>query len=415
METKYHTMNKIFLSTWLVLITVSTPVSALDYNPEPTPFRNAEDTTTGDFKYTRTTFLERSSYRIIDDYRQAWDQSRQGYVATVGSTTSDDLLSLMRFYHRPYLAEGLSFNYRFIRAEDFDGVFDQNLIGLNYVWHQPWSISLFGDVIRNKESIDFQFEVEYGAITGNYYRFALLLVDRLFNVKQKQQEYLELPETFFIEFKQHWHSVKVDGYINVNTPLQLLEFSNQETFHYAQHSAGIEMRLPLNSDWALSAQAKGEWGERSWQGVTEATNYRQDFDRYYNDYTLELSQRHKPSGNWLGGLNYFRLTENSTSLVLTELVKFTRRRERTWFFGYRWPYGPQTAFTPTLYLTRLNNRETFPNDQARDTHHTRYIGKIAFPWEWRFQHGARVTINPTMYTHKISFGGLNVQAFIPIN
>lgn len=410
MERVHHVVK--ILVTAIVLVCLPDVLMATVYAPEPMPFRGGEQLSGSDFNYNRTSFLDRFSFRPDPDDLEHWRHHRRGFAGSVGSTTSVEFLSAMRFFAEYSLTDRFSFAYRFIRDEDFDGVYDNNLVGFRLGLNDDWNVALFGDVIRDKEDIDAQVELTRGSVQDNWFRLVYSLVDLRFNAKQEEAKYRKAPRTVFAEWMARGASWDVLVYANQNFKLRMHNYVDQQIFEFRQFLAGLRGRVQTGGGMTLHLGLDGEWGERSRKDLPPGGN-ELHFDRRFGEIWLELGATAGPLASWRLGLRNFSLQERSWYPDPDKLSLRVTRREPTLWLRYKWVLSPELIFSPRLYHTRIDNREQDFLDPAASTDHELIMGKIALPLEWRLGDGAYLVLNPTMYTHKMNFGGMNFTVWFP--
>lgn len=390
---------------------LSMPAGAAVYGPEPAPFRGQEQYAGSDFSYNRTSFLDRFSFAPITDDLSRWRRRRQGFAGAVGSTTSVEFLSAMRFYDEHHLSERLSFNYRFIRDEDFDGVYDSNLIGFRLNMMDSWNLGLFGDVVRDKEDIDAQLELTHGKLGDGWLRLVCSMVDLRFNAKQEEAEYRKMPRTWFIEWMGGGASWDLHVYANHDPQLRLRHYVDQQDFTFEQTQVGARSMLQTEGGLRIQVGMDGQWGERSWRPLPAASFSPRHFERRHGELRLELGTGKGPLQAWHLGLRNFSLEERTWDG--DNLALRVSRREPLLWLRYDRPVSEHLVLSPRLYQTRIDNREDDYLNPAASTDHQLIMGKIALALEWRMADGAYLVVNPTMYTHKMNFGGMNIVAWFP--
>lgn len=386
-------------------------VLALDWR-EPEPFRR--DRLAGrSFDYNAESFLHRFSFEpkpALDGRRRLQGSGLEGVG---GSTRSRELY--VRMDGRLELPlDGPAFaGYRFRRDEDFDGRFDQNLIG-GGVRLDGWQLGVWGDVVGAKEELDLHGDIRWADGSGNAVRASLVAVDAIFNGKQREGTYQRYPYTLYLSGRwQASEAVALYGFTNLNTPMRLDDLSTRLRSDDEQYSAGIGLAVALTESVDAGLELEGLRGRRERRGMDEPLAEEQRLRRDYAAITAEV--RHSPHAGeqrWLGVRHLF-FDENDRRPSEPSAALRQERRETTLYLGRRWSFNERVGFAPVVYLAHLDVRETGSDDDT--DRETGFYGKFSPAIELLVNQrtGGLIVLNPTIRLHEAAFGGGNVQVYLP--
>jgi hypothetical protein len=396
---------------------ISGPLFAQLLHPyEPTPFRR--DQLKGrPFLYDSTSFLHRLSYQpmpYLGRLRPVPDKVLQG---TAGSISRDKFyVKLEATAHIP-LEGPLYSGYRFRRDEDFDGRFDWNLIGLGLELGQ-WRLSVWGDVVAEKDAIDTHWDVEWRDERQNMFRFVWVMPDMIFNRKNEDAVYEPRPYTVFLR-GERWVTKRMalKGFIQINNRTELRDTPAGYLRANQQTSGGGSVEFKITDDVEIEFYLEGLSGDRSRQGLEEPGLRDFEFDRDYRGTTAEL--RWKTSGGFLQWMGIRQVTyeEEWVGLNTDAFDSLEDRRETTVYWGREYPLTERLSFVPAVFLAyqeidQLGVR-TGGGEEGWST--AGFYGKAApaLRWELDSRNGAHLTLLVSTYLHRAAFGGGNVQIVFP--
>lgn len=381
---------------------------------DPRPFRMGDALAGRDIHYNDVSFLHRISFMPLMPPASGLAEDREGLYGSAGSTRSNELYTLMQLQKTMPLDAGWFLRYRFQRDEDFDGRYDRNLIGAGRNFGERWSASFSGDIEGDKSRIDLEAELNWRDETGSHARFALVAPDYLFNDKQKEAQFIRQPYTGFADLRWQWSpTVALLAFLNYNTDTRLRNELLDLDFHYRQWTAGVGVDGDLG-DWRLRAWLEGEHGRRRHESLAD-TFASTRFSRRHHELGAELGRDLGAGLSGRAGVRWLRFEENGR-LGGDPLDEMRLRREETMLYaGVSWRLGARYRFHPMIYLNFIDNDERFPADPARNRDDKGFVGKLGLPLEILVHEasGATLTFNPTLYLHRLAFGGGNLQAHIP--
>jgi hypothetical protein len=381
---------------------------------DPRPFRMGDALAGRDIHYNDVSFLHRISFMPLMPPASGLAEDREGLYGSAGSTRSNELYTLMQLQKTMPLDNDWFLRYRFQRDEDFDGRYDRNLIGVGRNFGTRWSAGFSGDIEGDKSRIDLQADLSWRDETGNHARFALVAPDYLFNDKQEAARFTRQPYTGFADLRWQWTpALALLAFVNHNTETRLRNESMDQDFHYRQTAGGVGFDADL-AIWRLRVWLEGEQGRRRYESLSDSFAPAR-FSRRHRELGAELGRDLGPGLAGRAGVRllWFEETGRHGGDPLEELR--LRREETMLYAGVSWRLGARYRFHPMIYLNFIDNDERFPADPARNRDDEGFVGKLGLPLEVLVHEasGATLTFNPTLYLHRLAFGGGNLQASIP--
>ncbi len=397
----------------LMLILVSVEVGAVNWL-EPEPFRR--DRLEGrQFDYNAESFLHRFSFEPKPALSEQRVLRGNGIEGVAGSSRSRELYvrSEVRL-ELPLDGPGFA-GYRFRRHEDFDGRFDENLVG-GGLRYGGWQAGVWGDVVGAKEDIDIHGDVQWSDDRGNRFRATVVAVDAVFNSKQNDGVYERYPYTYYLGGRwQITPQLAVYGFGNVNTPMELQLDSINLRAEDEQYSGGLGVDVAVTESVSAGLRVEGLYGLREQRGLDGPVQEEQRLRRSYGAVTAEMRQSLDQGEQRWFGVRYLQLTENDRRPRDPMETMEMERREYTVYAGRRWHLRESIAFAPGVFLAYHDNTEVFPGDEDSDDSDRGFYGKLAPAVEFTVNQrtGGRIALNPTLRLHRAAFGGGNVQVYLP--
>lgn len=381
---------------------------------DPRPFRMEDALAGRDFEYNDVSFLHRISFHPIFPLASGLAEDREGLYGSAGSTRSNELYTLMQLQKTMPLDNDWFLRYRFQRDEDFDGRYDRNLLGIGRNFGEGWSASFSGDIEGDKSRIDLEAELSWRDGAGNHARLVLVGPDYLFNDKQEVAQFTRQPYTGFADLRWQWTpAMALLAFVNHNTDTSLRNESLDQDFHYRQTAGGVGIDANLGT-WRLRVWLEGEQGRRRYESLSGSIAPAR-FSRRHHELGAELGRDLGPGLAGRAGARLLRFEETGRhgGDPLDEVR--LRRDEIMLYAGVSWRLGARFRFHPILYLDFIDNHERFPADPVRNRDDKGFVGKLGLPLEVLVHEasGATLTFNPTLYLHRLAFGGGNLQASIP--
>lgn len=383
---------------------------------EPQPFRRSDEIDGRDFKYSDVTFLHQFTYRPRTELEWEWIRNPSGFRATAGSIRSDEFYVDLALRKRWWLDEKHFFELRSEVTEDFDGRFEHIVTGFGRHLIGGWTAAIHGEIEGAKENIDAALELRWEdpQVRGRRLRIVGMAVDAIFNDKNDEfSTYARRPFTTFLEGLWTTESgASGQAWLNWNSDTRL-EYESHD-FTYRRVHGGARTRVPWRA-WHLTLEALGERGlsNRVPMDPTTATDDdERRLSRYHLRTRAELERSLSEKLTLWGGHTYLRLLERDRRPRDLTLDRSMTRREHTLYTGVTWRLSERVVFWPGLYLDFIDNRDDQSFANLRDDDRG-MVGKMAFPVEFAFASGARLTINASVRVDQARFGGGNVQLYVP--
>lgn len=405
-----------WLTVWLTVWLSALPVlqAQVLHHFDPTPFRR--DVFEGrDFVYDNLSFLHRLTYSPMPWLGRRDPLPENQFEGTVGSTRQDEFYARMLLRAHVAMDGPFFAGYRFRRDEDFDGRFDQSLIGLGVESHGV-RISIWGDIVGDKAANDLHADISYTHENGNRIRFAWVAPDAFFNQKSSDATYSVTPYTYYVQGRKMFTpKVALEGFAQIH-PMAQLEEDIGLISRNRERSGGLSLTFPLREHLTMEMYLEGSRTRRSRVATGAPMPRELDLTRNFNSRGLELR---RDTGNdreqWLG-LRLFKLKETDHRPNLPDLDALRDREEFTIYLGQRLPLSDRIDFLPTVFLAHHDVTDHFPRKETDSGQRvTGFVGKFAPALDVTFNEttGAHMTFNLTTRLHRAAFGGGNVQVVFP--
>ncbi len=400
----------------LVLAMLSTmPVAAANlgwHGPEPFRLQQLEGR---DFDYNLESFLQRLSFQPVplQPFTPMWQQD--GWYGTGGSTRSREFYVHSVFQKTVHFDVPAFAGVRFSRAEDLDGRYDRQLIGMGYRSQTTATeYSVWGDVAGAKDQLDLQFEINQAFADGSWLKSAVVFTDVVYNSKTyTENSYQTNPVTLYVSGGWQFGQQQLYGFTNLNLKTEFNDAERQLAYSNEQYAVGLGWNRQLSNDVELTVQGQGQFAERQQQALVGSTDIQTMQRRYYQ---LNAELRHyQPTGlNYWYGVHALSLNERDSRFADgTEPAEY--RREFYTYAGLHWQYSRRISFRPTLYLgyaTVRGQLQRFTDEPLIDS------GVLAkfnpnLTVLLKESTGARLVVNLGVKLHSLQFGGGNVQLEIP--
>lgn len=396
------------------MVVAATDASAMfgrDLRMEPLPFRQDRVLEGRDLLYNDETFLHRASFAMPDPLNNA-PVTPDLMAGTGGSSRSDELFLDIGIKATKAFTEQVDFQYRFRRAEDFDGRYDRNLIGFGLHPDRRWSLRFMADVTGDKSRTDLQPEISWEHPDGHSLSAALVLPDAMFNGKQKVNAYREEPVTWFLAGQWQLSSRdRLRGYLDISPETVLAARDRNRLFRNQSARAGMAW------DWTNGEGIHWRWlveGQAMEREETPLNGGPTDrMSRYFWRSRAELRLPYNADSRWRVGVQALALRE--TGAFIGNNQQLSEQQQALVLLGLSQPVSPEWRFRPTLYISATegeSERVSSPSPSDRDA----VKDKLALPFHWRPQgsDGPSLTLNPTLHLAQGAFGGGNLQVRIPL-
>ncbi|MCC5812814.1 MAG: hypothetical protein JJU06_20830 [Ectothiorhodospiraceae bacterium] len=406
-------MRTLFRRGVCLLLLLGTGGAAADWS-NPEPFRR--DRVEGrEFDYNAESFLHRFSFEPKPALGRGSPLPRDGLFGLAGSSRSNELYVDMRAQATLETESPLFFGYRFHRTEDFDGRYDENLVGFG-AHVGPFRVSVWGDVVGAKEDIDIHGELLWLPSAGNHLRFTLVAPDAVYNSKQGEGEYLRKPYTYYLDGQwQVLDDLRLYGFINHNDHMRWRENTREFTLRDRQHSAGVGVDLRLNRYWSASVELEGLYGVRRRDGLAGPDEADQRLRRSFGLATVELRQWLRDDLQAWYGARYLHFDETDRRPRDAEEHVRYERRETMVYGGVRYRWTDAVSFAPGIFVNYADNTERYPDVPGESDSDRGIYAKLTPSVELLVdrRRGGYITLNPSVRLHRAAFGGGNIQAYLP--
>lgn len=383
------------------------------YGPEP--FRR-ERIEGRDFEYETESFLNRFSFNPVPALQPERLSPRDGVFGTGGSTRSNELYVRQQVQMSVPTDNAAYLGYRFFRGEDFDGRYDEQLLGVG-ARQEQWQLVFWGDVEGDKGETDIQLELQRFGTRENYWRLILAAPDAIYNKKTASgDEYQQSPFTLYVSGQLALSDASsVYGFFNWNAPTRFVSQALHARVDDRQVSAGVGQQW-VQSHWLTGIEIEGLYGNRQRDAMNDNDPIEQSVRRHFYQLTLERRSRAPWQQQAWYGIRYLNIDEHDRRPFSAAEWLHQQRREMYAFAGHQWALSNDITFAPTLIAGHANIVERFPLQTHESHDDSVIIGKLlpAFVFSLRRDHSATVTISPTLYLHKKEFGGGNVQLRLPL-
>ncbi len=395
----------------LLSLALATP----GWSQDPAPFRGEDEIEGRDTVYRKNVFMHWFTYRLRLEQRREWNRTREGFFGTGGSVNANRLYFHEEFQKRFYLNSSLFAALRHQANEDFDGEYTRTLTGIGTSLGDQWTVSLFGDIVPQKEDIDASVELEWRNRHQSRFRIALVAVDALLNQKTEVEEYAQYPFTLFTEYWVYTDGgVECGAWVNWNTPLELHEGGDDLQFQYEQLTFGASGLCPVGDTAHVLAEMGTEDGTRAWREMTAFGLGTRGLDRTHLHLNLETEWGIARTARMWVGYRLFTLKEIYSDDRNVADVGEIDRNENMLHAGLKWRFRERFFFWPGVYLNQIDLADDFPGDPGRSWAADGLVGKVALPLEIGFDNGASLTFNVSFRTDILRSGGYNVQFFVPL-
>lgn len=383
------------------------------YGPEP--FRR-ERIEGRDFDYGTEGFLDRFSYNPLPVLQPALRAPRDGVIGVGGSTKSNELYVREQVQLSLPTDNSLYAGYRFLRFEDFDGHYDEQLLGIG-THDSTWSLVFWGDVEGAKSETDMQLELQLHDQENNQLRLILAAPDAIFNKKtDSSDEYLDQPYTGYMAGQ--WALTPrqtLYGFLNWNNPTRFFSDEIDALVEDRQLSAGVGTLL-TQQHWILGLEMEGLHGERERNGISATDPVNQNLHRRFHQLTLEARTRRDWQHQSWFGVRHLAFDEDDEQPYNAEKWQHLQRQETYLYAGHQWPMSDSVTFAPTLIAGYAEIDELHPLQPEKNESESTVLAKLvpSFVFALRKDNSATITASPTLYLHRAAFGGGMVQLEIPL-
>ncbi|MCZ6603280.1 MAG: hypothetical protein O6952_09765 [Planctomycetota bacterium] len=366
------------------------------------------------WSYSDVHFLDVLTYLPPEDWEDAWMATRNGARLSVGSVRTNEFYLDHRIKMEADYGKWLRFRFQVFQMEDFDSRFTRILSGGDIDLTDRVTVGAFTTLLPNKEQMDIGYFLGYVVDRTNYLSLSFLQVDALFNEKSESNDRLTgSPYTLKLQGSLR----PVDNWVfsfrvGRDFPLRLefgddgFDFRHQKYFYRSRLSGKLSDR------WAMVMRLEGENGtrERDYDlaGNPDEMEQERDHFRFRWEFTHELRKRLTATI----GFDYFYLYEATLFVndpAETERILF---REATVFGALRipLPFTERSSFLPSLYVSRFDDDDQFPNDRGRTDEQVGIRTKLGTAIDYVVSDRARLLLNATFRLDRFKFGGGNVQA-----
>lgn len=405
----------VLLSASLALIVPLPALAAFspDLRMEPQPYRQSQIIEGRRFDYNAESFIHRASFAPPSAIA-ASVIPQDGIVGTAGSSRSDELFVDMAIQKTHEFDQGVHFQYRFRRSEDFDGTYDRNLVGIGYQLNERVTARLMGDVIRDKSRIDLQPELTWQPSQGLTLHGALVFSDQMLNSKQDEDRFDSAPITSYLGLQWQLnarHQLRAYGNLTPRTDFE--QGATERRFRDRNGRAGLAWDWHPNRHEHWQWLIEGETTDRESRLLSES-NRQEMTRRYWRSRVQYRQQGHDVERLRLGG--QFLFLREAGDFVGNQ-QEHTDRREVMLFAGTGWRLSSAWRFEPTVFVAHVegNSFEREEPEEVSDNLNGTYA-KVALPFNWQpgGPEGAQISINPTWRLHRAAFGGGNLSLSIPL-
>lgn len=379
---------------------------------EPSPWRREALIEGRDFTYGNEAFLQRFSYRHLGQKPLAGEDGVRG---TAGSVSSDELFVDIALQKHLYFDDDRhNIFVRMQRFEDFDGRFDQQIVGIGRRIGSSWHLALAGDVTADKAEANIQLEARWQPGSDQLLRLAYIRPDHFFNDKGNKGNYLRNPQTVFLHYRhqptQGWHH---EVAVNYSPEARLDDNRNQLLASGDQLRAMVAASVPVG-EARVGARYKMEKTDRDFVWQQSPAPGADSFQRRMYAATLFAKlpqQRFTPEI----GVRHFRFEESGWFGTETGSTGKIRRSEPLLYTTATVHLSERQQWQPTIYVSRINHLRQLDQQPASNRDEEEWVGKLALPWRYTVDQGsgAVLTINPTVRLHRAAFGGGNIQLHWP--
>lgn len=365
-----------------------------------------------DETYNPERFLHELTFRHQHPLPAATDNGVRG---TGGSVSSRRLYFDFRFRQDfDFRGGNNGFLLDIQRSEDLDGAYQRQLVGFRQSVGADTEIWLQGDVFSDKAESDIYLSARHHLSESSWVHASLILPDYYFNDKTNTEDRVaKEPRSWFLQWHRQGDTATEGTTVSVNLSPDSRFVSQQQDLTVSNESQRVALTHRQQAgEWLLGLHLEGERTRRDYSLQEPDGEVPTGFDRDHIEArgTATLtSHRLAPTA----GLAWLQLDE--TGFFGRELNDqgSIRRREPTVFGEVTFSVTPSTSFSPGIYLSAPDIRQTFETERSR--RHTGFTGKLALPIQTRLSatDQAVLTLNPSFYLHKVGFGGGNLQLHWP--
>ncbi|MBL3555769.1 MULTISPECIES: hypothetical protein [Marinobacter] len=300
------------------------------------------------------------------------------------------------------------------RSEDFDGIYERQLVGFRHQLTDATQVWLQGDVFADKSRSDVYLSGRHTFSNGAWLHASWILPDLYFNDKTNSDDaFVDSAQSYFLQ----WH--RPAGQHQQSGTTASLTYSPPSTFDSRREGLVVEnetIRGALThrnrfGHWGLRLTLSGEHTRRHYDLdelaapiPTSRDHVKLEAKAVYHRYRLQPGL----------GVHYFYLREQGYTGRNLDDIEDLRRKEPTLSGHFSVALAPAVTLKPAIYLS-------FPDidqmDSGSDEEDYRaFTGKLALPFEILLsrEEGAILTLAPTVYLHKAAFGGGNLQLHWPM-
>ncbi|MED5240000.1 MAG: hypothetical protein VX379_10525 [Pseudomonadota bacterium] len=400
---------RLCLLGYLTTLTITT--SAQNWHV-PHPWRSEAVVTGRANDYGDEYFLHAFSYRHIQAHPSPVEEGIRG---TGGSLTSDRLYLDFRYLQRfQFDNPDQAFVLDIQRGEDFDGSYDRQLVGFQQTLAQRWELSLQGDVFNAKSLSDIYFGVRRHHGNGSWLQVNWVLPNAYFNDKtDTDSEIITRPQTLFLQWHQQT-SAEDSMTLSLNHSPESTLNDRAQGDQVSSEQSRLALRLrKTTADWQWQTELKGERTRRTHQLIERPQV--EPFRRDMGAVSLSARYRKHPLQPMLGA-HYFWLKESGWFGRSLDGTARIERREPLLFGSISWRLTRSQTLSPTVYLSWPTVQQTVTNTRWSDRDENGFIGKLSLPWQILVsrEHGAVLSIVPSLRLHRLAFGGGNLQLHWPL-
>lgn len=300
------------------------------------------------------------------------------------------------------------------RSEDFDGIYERQLVGFRHQLTEATEVWLQGDVFADKSRSDVYLSGRHTFDNGTWFHGSWILPDLYFNDKTRSDDaFVDRAQSYFLQ----WHR-PVGQNPHSGTTVSIT-YSPPSTFDSRSEGLVVEnetIRGTVSHDhplgnWRLRTSLSGEHTRRHYNldelsdGIPTNRDYvKIEAEAVYDHHRL------KPGI----GLHYFYLKEQGYTGRNLDEIKDLRRREPTVSGHFSVALAPVVTLTPAIYLSAPDIDQSY--SESDNENYRGFSGKLSLPFEILLSRNenAILTLAPTFYLHKAAFGGGNLQLHWPM-
>jgi hypothetical protein len=341
--------------------------------------------------------------------RLAWWNATNAYVGGAGSYTRRDLFNLQNLKLEVPLAPPVGFQFEFMANQDYDGIYQHYLLGLDCAVNEAWTVALVGEPLARKEYADVGAAVRRKAGRSRLNIMALL-PDFSFNRKNDMGGTIETkPVNFQLDMLQEV-SENVDLFVRTDMDFpSKIRFMNEEfVFEYESWKPGAGLIWHKGTDeilWGEIATEDTEKERASFSGTAP-----EDFRTARRVRQGRVEYVRYPAGRnrCSVGAQYVHISENNSypnKLDTTGLLHELAHTTRMIYGTMRRPVGNSFYAETGLILDYVFHTETQPLDAERKKSDSSGLeGKVPFSIGWQGRH-YRFDAGISVQVDDVAFGG----------